>query len=55
MTDKELVRVLNKEIKAGRKWIRLAYKYPDDDSKTEPALRSWLRAIEATDKAKAAR
>lgn len=55
MTDKELIRVLTKEIKAGRKWIRMAYKYPDDDSKTEPALQAWLRAIEATDKAKAAR
>ena len=52
MTDKELIRVLNKEIAAGRKWMQLAYKHRDDDSILEPAWKAWQKAMEATDKAK---
>ena len=52
MTDKELIRVLNKEIAAGRKWMRLAYKHRDDDSVLEPAWKAWQKAMDATDKAK---
>ena len=54
MTDKELIRVLTKEIEAGRKWMQLAYKHPDDEGKTEPQWKKWRKAIEATDKAKEA-
>lgn len=52
MTDKELIRVLTKEISAGRKWMQLAYKHRDDDSVLEPAWTKWQKAMEATDKAK---
>jgi hypothetical protein len=52
LTDKELIRVLNKEIAAGRKWMQLAYKHRDDDSILEPAWKAWQKAMEATDNAK---
>lgn len=49
MTDKEIIRTLMKEIDAGRKWMSMAYKHPDDEGKTEPAWKAWRKAMERTE------